>query len=171
MTDAQETDLQRSVMPSVTIYSDGSFKPDLGASGYGTIMTCNGHSQFLYGGFVGCSNNAMELLGPITALRMLNQPCRVTIISDSKYVVDGINNWMIHWCANGWKKADGGQIKNEALWREMYQLAQLHCIVGVWVKGHAGNFSNQICDHLACIGTYSSLGIAIPPHLIADNRL
>lgn len=171
MTDAREYDLQCSVMPSVTIYSDGSFKPELGTGGYGSIMTCNGYSQFCYGGFVGTSNNAMELQGAIAALRMLDRPCRVTIVSDSRYLVDGINSWMIGWKANNWRKSDGGPIKNEALWREMYNFSQHHLLVGLWVKGHSGNFSNAVCDQFACIGAYQVAGAAIPPHLIDINRL
>lgn len=171
MTDAREFDLQASTMPSVTIYSDGSFKPELGTGGYGSIMTCNGYSQFFYGGFVGTSNNAMELSAVLSPMRVLDRPCRVTIISDSKYVVDGINGWMIKWHANNWRKSDGGPIKNEALWREMYYFSQHHLLQAVWVKGHSGNFSNAVCDQFACIGAYNAAGAAIPPHLIDINRL
>ena len=73
MTDAQEFELQCSTMPSVTIYSDGSFKPDLNTGGYGTIMTCNGHSVFLYGGFIGTSNNAMELQAVLSGIEGMQQ--------------------------------------------------------------------------------------------------
>ena len=171
MTEAQEFDLRRSVMPSVTIYSDGSFKPDLNTGGYGTIMTCNGYTKFLYGGFVGTSNNAMELMGVISALRLLTCPCNVTIISDSKYVVDGINNWLLGWASNNWKKSDGGPIKNEALWREMFMFTQRHMITASWIKGHSGNFSNATCDQFASIGSYSCIGMEVPPRLIDINRL
>lgn len=171
MTDAQEYELQCSTMPSVTIYSDGSFKPDLNSGGYGTIMTCNGHSMFLYGGFIGTSNNAMELQAVLVGLRMLQCPCRVNIISDSKYVVDGLNSWMMHWQANGWRKSDGGPIKNEQLWRELYNFAQIHVITGVWIKGHAGNFSNATCDQFASVGAYCAAGLEVPPHLIDIKRL
>lgn len=170
MTDAQEVDLSSSVMPSVTIYSDGSYKPALGTGGYGSIMTCNGYSKFFYGGFVGTSNNAMELLAVIEPLRCLDRPCRVTIISDSQYVVNGINSWLLGWIANDWRKADGGVISNSELWKEIYNFTQTHLISAVWVKGHSGNFSNAVCDHLACIGSYKSAGVAIPQHLISANR-
>jgi ribonuclease HI len=125
--------------------------------------------MFLYGGFVGTSNNAMELTGALSALRLLNQPCRVTIVSDSKYVVDGLN-WMIGWCANGWRRSDGGQIKNVELWKEMFQFSQYHIITGQWVKGHSSNFSNTTCDHLACIAAFHTAGVPVPPHLIDPKR-
>ena len=168
MTDAQEFDLQASTMPSVTIYSDGSFKPNLNTGGYGTIMICNGYTKFLYGGFVATSNNAMELHGAISGLRLLTVPCRVNIISDSKYVVDGLN-WMTGWAANNWKKSDGGPIKNEALWREMYYLSQRHIITATWVKGHSTSFGNSVCDNFASIGAYNAAGIDVPPNLL--NRI
>ena len=171
MTDAQEFELQCSTMPSVTIYSDGSFKPDLNTGGYGTIMTCNGHSMFLYGGYINRSNNSMELEAVLVGLRMLNTPCRVNVISDSKYVVDGINSWMLHWQANGWRKSDGGPIKNEQLWRELHHFAQIHVLSAVWIKGHAGNFGNAICDQFASIAAYDVAGIPVPPHLIDIKRL
>lgn len=171
MTDIREYDLQCSSMPSVTIYSDGSYKPDMNTGGYGTIMTCGGQSLFLYGGFVGCSNNAMELMGALSALRRLNRPCRVTIFSDSKYVVDGINSWMLGWKVNGWRRSDGGKIKNEELWKELFQYSQIHVISGVWIKGHSGNFSNATCDQLACIAAYHTAGIPVPAKLIDAKRL
>lgn len=169
MTDSQEYDLQCLSMPSVTIYSDGSFKPDLHTGGYGSIMTCNGYSQFFYGGYVQCSNNAMELLAVLVAIRALMVPCRITIISDSKYVVDGLNSYLRSWVANGWKKSNGGMIANEALWREMWYYCQHHVISATWVKGHATNFSNSICDNLASIGAYAVSGACIPDHLL--NRV
>ena len=168
MTDAQELDLQCSVMPSVTIYSDGSFKPALNTGGYGSIMTCNGYSRFFYGGFIQVSNNAMELLAVITPIRLLTVPCRITIVSESNYVVDGINNYLRNWVANGWKKTGGGAIANEQLWREMWEFCQHHIINAVWVKGHSSNFNNSICDNLATIGAYSMVDARVPGHL--QNR-
>lgn len=166
MTEEQEFDLQCSAMPSVTIYSDGSFKPALGTGGYGTIMTCNGYTKFLYGGFVGTSNNAMELLGALSAIRLLNTPCRINIISDSQYVVNGINNWMLGWAANDWKKSDGGRVSNCELWKEMFYYSQHHLLSATWVKGHSTYFSNSVCDHFASIGAYKAAGMSIPFHLL-----
>lgn len=171
MTDAQELDLQCSVMPSVTIYSDGSFKPVLNTGGYGSIMTCNGYSRFFYGGFIGTSNNAMELLAVIAPIRTLTCPCRVHIISDSKYVVDGLTKYLCSWVANGWRKTSGGPVANEHLWRELWGLCQHHVINATWIKGHAGNFSNAVCDQFACIGAYQQAGAEIPPHLLSMKRL
>ena len=169
MTEAQEFDLQLSAMPSVTIYSDGSFKPALQTGGYGTIMTCNGHTRFFYGGFIGVSNNVMELMGAIAAIRVLNCPCRINVISDSQYVVNGINSWMHHWAANDWRKSDNSNIANVELWKELYMYSQHHVLTGTWVKGHSNNFSNSTCDHFATIGAYSVAGLPIPPHLLNRN--
>jgi len=171
MTEEQEFDLQCSAMPSVTIYSDGSFKPALGTGGYGTIMTCNGYTKFLYGGFVSTSNNAMELLSVLAGIRLLNTPCRINIISDSQYVVNGINSYLMKWASNDWKKSDGGRIANEQLWREMWGLCQHHIISATWIRGHSGNLSNQMCDHFACIGAYKVAGATIPSNLLSINRL
>lgn len=166
MTVAQEIDLQCAALPSVTIYSDGSFKPALNTGGYGTIMTCNGFTKFLYGGFVGTSNNAMELLGAISAIRLLDRPCRINIISDSKYVVDGVNCWMHGWASNDWRKRDGSRVANEELWRELFMFSQHHIISATWVKGHATCFSNSICDNLASIATYHVAGVPVPYNLL-----
>lgn len=167
MTEAQEFELQCSAMPSVTIYSDGSFKPALGTGGYGTIMTCNGYTRFFYGGFVGnVGINAMETLAPLQAIRSLNTPCRITIISDSQYLVKGINEWLPTWVANDWRKSDGGRIANEELWKEMWMWCQHHIISAVWVKGHSVNFSNSICDNFATIGAHKSAGVSIPYNLL-----
>lgn len=166
MTDAQEFELQCSTMPSVTIYSDGSFKPDLNTGGYGTIMTCNGHSVFLYGGFVNVSNNVMELNAVLAGFRMLTCPCRVTIVTDSKYVADGINLYLRSWVANGWRKNNGGTIANEPLWREMWYYCQHHLVNATWVKGHSTSFGNSICDNLATIGACNVANVGIPEHLI-----
>lgn len=169
MTAAQEFDLQASAMPAVTIYSDGSFKPALGTGGYGTIMTCNGYSRFFYGGFVGTSNNAMELMGTLSALRALTCPCRITIMSDSQYVVKGINDYLLKWKANNWRKSDGGVIANRELWIEMFHYTQYHIINAVWVKGHSACFGNSICDNLATIGTYRVAGIEDIPGGLLDR--
>ena len=166
MTDAREFDLQASTMPSVTIYSDGSFKPELGTGGYGSIMTCNGYSQFLYGGFTNVSNNVMELNAVLSGLRLLTCPCKVTIITDSKYVSDGINLYLRSWVANGWKRSNGGSIANESLWREMWYYCQHHIVTATWVKGHSNNFGNSICDNLATIGAHSVANVRIPDHLL-----
>jgi len=166
MTEAQEFDLQCSVMPSVTIYSDGSFKPALGTGGYGTIMTCNGYTKFLYGGFVKSSNNTMELAGALSGIRLLTCPCRVNIISDSQYVVNGVNSWMLNWATNGWRRSDGGVIANCELWKEMFVYSQHHIITATWVKGHSSCFSNSVCDNLASIGAYKVAGIGVPNHLL-----
>lgn len=169
MTAAQEFELQCSAMPSVTIYSDGSFKPVLNTGGYGTIMTCNGCTRFLYGGYVGVSNNVMELMGVVSALRLLDRPCRINVISDSKYVVNGINHWMNSWAANGWKKHDGSKIANEELWKELYCFSTHHIISAEWIKGHSGNFSNAVCDNFASIAAYKVAGIPVPYQLLCRD--
>ena len=171
MNEFREQNVIAASMPSVTIYSDGSFKPQLGTGGYGSIAVCGGFTQFFYGGFYDVSNNAMELGGALAPIRCLNRPCRVLVVSDSQYLVNGINKWVSTWHANKWRKSDGGPIQNLELWQEMYQYMQIHLISAQWRRGHtAGNFDNTIADQFACIGAYKEARRDIPPHLLDIAR-
>lgn len=171
MDEQRELDMQAMHFPSVTIYADGSYKPMLKVGGYGTIMVSGPNTQFLYGGSYDTSNNVMELTAVLAALRTLTCPCRVLVVTDSKYVADGISRWMGGWAANGWIKRDGKPISNLALWQEMYAHAQVHLIHTQWVKGHSGDSANQTCDHLAAIGAYNTAHIPVPSYLLDETRL
>ena len=171
MMDHREFEMIATSMPSVTIYSDGSYKPALGTGGYGSIAVCGGYVQFFYGGYYDVSNNAMELNGALAPIRCLTTPCNVLIVSDSQYLVNGINKWVSGWHANNWRKSDGGMVQNCELWQEMYQHMQVHLISARWRRGHtAGNFDNTIADQFACIGAYSEARQDIPMHLLDISR-
>lgn len=154
---------QGSSLPHVTIYSDGSYKPSINFGGYGTLMECDGQRIALYGGSPADSNNRMEITGVLAGLRLLNRPCEVTVISDSKYVIDALNGYIWNWQSSGWLTSQKKPVANVDLWKEMLMFCQIHRIHGQWIKGHTGHIENEHCDHLATIGAYQSANIPIPP--------
>ena len=137
-------------MKNVTIYTDGACSGNPGPGGYGCVLIYNGHEKRLSGGERETTNNRMELTAVITALSALKEPCRVTLISDSKYVVDAIEKgWLASWRESGWKKADNKPVLNVDLWERLVPLLDIHEVSFDWVKGHDGNEYNEICDSLA----------------------
>ncbi len=140
-------------MKKVTIYTDGSCSKNPGPGGYGAILMCDGVEKEISGGSAETTNNRMELLGPIEALKMLKQPCEVDIYSDSAYVVNSFDlGWIYGWAKNGWKKKDG-ELKNVDLLQELYSLCKIHKVTWHKVKGHADNEYNNRCDALAVAQT------------------
>lgn len=137
------------MMKNITIFSDGSSLGNPGPGGWGTILKYNGHVKELSGGDPNTTNNQMELLGAIKGLEALKEPCKVTIISDSKYVVQGINEWLKNWIKNNWKTAAKKAVKNVELWQRYVEVSKIHQIEAMWVKGHAGHEENERCDFLA----------------------
>ena len=137
-------------MKKVEIYSDGACSGNPGPGGYGTIIVYRGVEKELSGGEAHTTNNRMELLGAITGLEALKEPCEVTLTSDSKYLVDGITKgWAAGWRAKGWKKADKKPALNPDLWGRLLDLLEIHRVEFVWVKGHEGHPYNERCDALA----------------------
>lgn len=136
-------------MKQIKIYSDGSSLGNPGPGGWGTILEYNGHHKELFGGAPHTTNNQMELIGVIEGLKALKEPCEVEIISDSKYVVQGINEWLKGWVKNNWRTASKQPVKNLELWQEYLQVSQNHHIKATWVKGHNGHEYNEKCDTLA----------------------
>lgn len=140
----------------VTIYTDGAARgnPD-GPGGYGTVLEYvkpDGtlHTMELSQGYKKTTNNRMELMAAIVGLEALRKPCKVTLYSDSKYVVDAFNqNWIDGWLKRGWKKADKKPVKNVDLWKRLLQAMDSHEVTFCWVKGHAGHTQNERCDTLA----------------------
>lgn len=136
-------------MKKVTIYTDGSCSKNPGPGGYGAILMCDGVEKEISGGAAETTNNRMELLGPIEALKLLKQPCEVDLYSDSAYVVNSFDlGWIYGWAKNGWKKKDG-ELKNIDLLQELYELCKIHKVTWHKVKGHADNEYNNRCDALA----------------------
>ena len=134
----------------VYIFSDGACSGNPGPGGYGVILRCEGKEKELSGGEHQTTNNRMELTGVITGLEALKYPCKVTIQTDSKYVVDGIEKgWAKSWKKNNWIKSDKKPALNSDLWDRLLKLLDIHEVRFTWIKGHAGHPENERCDRLA----------------------
>jgi len=136
-------------MSEVEIFTDGACKGNPGPGGWGAILRAGGREKELSGYAELTTNNRMELLAAIEALRALTRPCAVTLTTDSVYVRDGITKWVKGWQRNGWKTADRKPVKNYDLWRELIEAAAPHKVRWEWVKGHAGHPENERADALA----------------------
>lgn len=140
---------------NVSIYTDGSARGNPGPGGYGAVLRCtlpDGrlHEKELSQGFELTTNNRMELLAVIVALEALKRPCKVTLYSDSQYVVNAFNrHWVEGWLKRGWKNAKKEPVKNIDLWKRLLEAKKPHEVEFVWVKGHAGHPENERCDQLA----------------------
>ena len=142
--------------PQVRIYTDGSARgnPD-GPGGYGVVLQFTDskgtlHERELSEGFEKTTNNRMELMGAIAGLEALTKPCRVELISDSKYLCDAFNeHWIEGWIKKGWKRGKNEPVKNVDLWKKLLEVKKIHEVEFVWVKGHADNALNERCDALA----------------------
>lgn len=137
-------------MKKVVIFTDGACSGNPGPGGWGAILRCDGREKELSGGEAHTTNNRMELTGVIEALSALKYPCKVTLTTDSKYVVDGITKgWAQGWRKRGWKKSDGKPALNPDLWERLLELIAVHDVEFCWIKGHAGHEENERCDRLA----------------------
>lgn len=137
-------------MKPVTIYTDGACKGNPGPGAYGAVLMFGEHRKEISAGYKLTTNNRMELLAAITALELLQQPCKVELHSDSKYLVQAINdNWIAGWQKKGWVNSKKEPVKNQDLWRKLLRVMEPHQISWHWVKGHAGNVENERCDELA----------------------
>jgi len=128
----------------ITLFSDGSALGNPGPGGYGVILRYGESEKELSGSEEHTTNNRMELKGVIEGLRALKEPCEVSIVSDSSYVVKGINEWLVNWIKRDFKK-----VKNPDLWKEYIKVSKLHKIHASWVRGHDGHEENERCDVLA----------------------
>jgi ribonuclease HI len=133
----------------VEIYTDGACRGNPGPGGWGAVLRYNGTEKTLYGSEADTTNNRMELMAAIVALESLKRPCRVSVTTDSKYVRDGISQWIDNWKKRGWKTAAKTPVKNAELWRRLDKAREQHDIEWHWVKGHAGHRENEQADQLA----------------------
>ena len=133
----------------VVIYTDGACRGNPGPGGWGVFLSTPQQHKTLKGYEPDTTNNRMELVAVIEALRALKQPCHVELITDSKYVMQGINDWMPNWKRNGWKTAARKPVKNVDLWVELDEEVQRHEVDWRWVKGHSGVEGNERADQLA----------------------
>ena len=141
-------------MPELYAYTDGACSGNPGPGGWGVLMVAKEGSSViktrdLSGGTVETTNNQMELTAAIMALEALEKPSKITIITDSSYVKDGITKWIFAWKRNGWKTAAKKSVKNEELWKRLENATQIHDVSWEWIKGHAGHLENERADELA----------------------
>jgi ribonuclease HI len=142
-------------MAEVFAYTDGACSGNPGPGGWGALLIAREGDRVvkereLSGGEAETTNNRMELLAAITALETLDRPTKLTVVTDSAYVKDGITKWIHGWKRNGWKKKGG--LKNVELWQRLDAAAARHDVTWEWVKGHAGHPENERADELARAG-------------------
>ena len=137
-------------MTAIEIFTDGACSGNPGAGGWGVILRYGETEKELSGGDAQTTNNRMELTAVIEALKALKRECEITLYTDSRYVMDGVNEWMPNWKKNGWKTTNKkSAVKNLELWQELDSLLSKHKIKWVWVKGHNGHPENERVDKLA----------------------
>lgn len=136
-------------MKSIEIHTDGACLGNPGPGGWAALLRWNGSEKLLSGGEPLTTNNRMELLAAIAGLEALKAPCEVALHSDSKYVLQGISEWLPGWKRKGWKTASGGTVKNQDLWQRLDAAAAPHRVRWHWVKGHAGHPDNERVDAAA----------------------
>ena len=136
-------------MKTVNIYTDGACRGNPGIGGWGVYIEYEETTKELYGGDKLTTNNKMELTAAIKGLEALNTKCQVNLITDSKYVMNGINGWINGWKKNNWKNSQKKDVKNKDLWIQLDKLNSYHDVKWSWVKGHSGHFQNEKADQLA----------------------
>ena len=137
-------------MKTVTIYTDGACSGNPGPGGFGVVLIYGDLRRELSGGFKLTTNNRMEILAVIEALKFLKQPCIVNLYSDSKYVVDAVQKgWLKKWEQNNRYRTKSQKASNIHLWQQLLKLLAIHKVNFIWVKGHNDNIENERCDYLA----------------------
>jgi ribonuclease HI len=150
---------------SIEIYTDGACKGNPGPGGWGVLLKSGTTEKELYGGERLTTNNRMELMAVIQALRSLKRPCAVTLHVDSQYVLKGMTEWLAGWKAKGWRTSTKQPVKNQELWQALDELVNGagHEIKWRWVRGHDGDPGNERADLLANRGVEVALGRMPPP--------
>jgi ribonuclease HI len=133
----------------IEIYTDGACRGNPGPGGWGALLIAGDKRKDLSGSESATTNNRMELMGAIEALRALRKPSKVTLYTDSKYVCTGIQEWLPAWKLRDWRTADRKPVKNVDLWQALDAARQPHEVTWKWVRGHAGNEGNEHADQLA----------------------
>ncbi|WP_224816946.1 ribonuclease HI [Hasllibacter sp. MH4015] len=144
-------------MPDLFAYTDGACSGNPGPGGWGALLQAKSgdavvKERELNGGEAETTNNRMELLAAISALEALERPSKLTIVTDSAYVKNGITGWLHGWKRNGWKTSTKKPVKNVDLWQRLDEAAKRHDVTWEWVKGHAGHPENERADELARAG-------------------
>ncbi len=152
----------------VIIYADGGCRGNPGPGGYGVVLLHGDRRKELSGGYRLTTNNRMELMAAIEGLKALKRPCKVTLYSDSQYLVNAINKgWLTNWIKRNWIKSDKAEVKNIDLWQQLSGLCKKHEISFVWIKGHDGNKENERCDQLAVEAANRN---DLPPDILYEQR-
>lgn len=138
--------------PFVEIYTDGACSGNPGPGGWGALLIFKDTRKEIFGYKLETTNNQMELQAAISALQLLKKACKITLYTDSKYVLHGITEWIDNWKKNNWRKSDNKPVKNAELWKELHNKIEKHDIIWSWVKGHSKNEGNDIADRLAAQG-------------------
>lgn len=136
-------------IPSVALFTDGACSGNPGPGGWGALLRCKGVEKELSGAEPDTTNNRMELMAAIEGLKSLKRACAVDLYTDSKYVLQGLTEWLPGWKARGWKTADKKPVKNQDLWMALDEQVARHHVTWHWVKGHAGHVENERVDELA----------------------
>ena len=144
-------------MKQVIIYTDGACRGNPGPGGWGALLRFDSVEKEIFGGQANTTNNQMELSAAIEGLSILTEPCNVELFTDSKYVMDGITQWIQNWKKNNWRTAAKKEVKNKELWQKLDQLIAQHQVQWHWVKGHSGDAGNEAADLLANKGIDSIL--------------
>ncbi len=133
----------------IEIFTDGACSGNPGPGGWAAILRAGAHEKEISGGEPLTTNNRMEMQAAISALSALRQPSQVVLYTDSRYLLDGITQWLPRWKARGWKTADNKAVKNEDLWRALDRQTQRHHVEWLWVRGHNNHVENERADALA----------------------
>jgi len=137
-------------MSKIVIHTDGGCRGNPGIGGWGVWLRYEGKNKKLKGSELSTTNNRMELTAAIKALEAIkSKNIDIDLFTDSKYVMSGINEWIINWKSRGWKTANKKTVKNVDLWKKLDQLNNEHSVVWHWVKGHSGDEGNEMADRLA----------------------
>ena len=136
-------------MESIDIFTDGACRGNPGPGGWGALLRWNDHEKKIKGAEKQTTNNRMEMMAAIQALRSLKRPCRVNLTTDSQYLRKGMTEWMANWKRNNWRNSQKKPVKNQDLWKELDAEVSRHEVKWHWVKGHSGHAENELVDELA----------------------
>ena len=147
----------RTITKLVEIYTDGACRGNPGPGGWGALLKYQNSEKKINGSAANTTNNRMELTAAIEALKIIKQPCKIKLTTDSQYVKKGITEWLNKWKTKNWLNSKKEPVKNADLWKELDLVTQKHQISWHWVKGHSGHRENEIADQLANLAIESML--------------
>ncbi len=139
----------RKARNTVEIFADGACSGNPGPGGYGAILKYGKEIKEISGCETVTTNNRMEMKAVIEALRLLKKPSKIKVVTDSKYVVKGMTEWMPGWIKRNWLTSQKKPVLNRGLWEELLMLSQMHQVEWKWIRGHHGHPQNERCDQLA----------------------